>query len=152
MGNIVNFQPPTAEEMIEHFAAEFVERGIESMSSITLAKSNKMFEGLKRIAPANVDYVFGNFCDLDFEKVSLEQNYFSEGLSLDYLHEFCSCIRIWGVASVQNLSETEFLRGYVALCQLILANVKAVRDTVKSVESDAGIPDTLVFARIMSFP
>ena len=124
------------------------------MKAMTLARLNTIFKGLREIAPSHVVHVFENFCDLDFERVSLEQDYFAEMLAYDYLFEFCSGIELESITYVQNLSNFEFLRGYVALCQLVLKNVESVRTPLRKIplDSRSGIPHTLVLARIMSSP
>jgi hypothetical protein len=150
------------DKRIQFFATKYLDRDL--WRNITPVV--RVFERLREIYPAKVEFWYRNFCKTDYHcsplyKIAeddlesleeLEQGYFSDRVADDYLSEFLSTIRTGGVASLNSLSDICFSLGCIALCQVTVDRVWTLRTCLGTIDHDPMMPHTLVFARIMSHP
>jgi hypothetical protein len=150
--NVVTLYPRHG-SAVARLSKGFVESGVLVFDSFSLTDCGRVFSEINQTAPEHADYVCSRFCDLDFGVISTERSYFNQTLALNYFNQFCRKINTDGLESLRGISHIEFLRGYVACCQMIVENVLSVRVRLQeiAVESRSGIPLALIYARVMSF-
>jgi hypothetical protein len=154
MNKVIEFQVQANDEVIENFASDFIQRGVDAITKMTLSKSNRIFRRFRDVAPAKVNYVYESVQHLDFGRPQMNPDYFTDELAFEYLFQFCITLDLTNINLVHDLSPCEFREVYLAFSQLLLRNAEAIGKHSHKIETncEAGIPHTLTFALMMSSP